>query len=490
MTIYKIRITCQYKLLKEESNMTKTKLFNEFLDSIHQYNPIIVEAVKSSMKVLTESESPFIDISEVEPDPRDPRNKAKRYNVNYQIDIEGHTIEITGTLNPYNTGRSTEYEFEPDAFIDDVADEYYSNNWEDIEKNILNTLYKSKPLSESFDYDLYLSRELDRYQDDDDEEYERAMEEYGDHIGYAILHSGEDPVKVFTYAVGEPEYHPPEEWVDADEYGEYGGYSKAYITGLMEAKVEKTEDGYVLVSYTEDKSEIIVNAKVYPTEDAAIKADEELYDNQNSLNENADTNENNITSFQVFPLKVPNGETVAFARVLLNGQLQLTGLKILKGSDGLYVAYPNDAGYINRDLRKRIDQTLIKKYEELYDKQNSLNESADLFYNGDYVYFPGKPIIPNAISAIEKHPRAVKFTNKDELLNFYDTQNYFSVSHSHCFYSDAEHNQFVNKGAIPIHPECELAIETGRQLVMVWDDLNQIGYVIPSKRVTSNRKFD
>ena len=61
--------------------------------------------------------------------------------INIIITFEGISksfLEIEGRLNTYNTGRCEEYSFEPDWFSDAEAEEYYSNNWEAIEKIVLN----------------------------------------------------------------------------------------------------------------------------------------------------------------------------------------------------------------------------------------------------------------------------------------------------------------------------------------------------------------
>ncbi len=59
------------------------------------------------------------------------------FDVICQIKDEGREYEISGSLVPYNTGRCEEYEFEPSYFIDSETEEYYDNNWEEIEKEIL-----------------------------------------------------------------------------------------------------------------------------------------------------------------------------------------------------------------------------------------------------------------------------------------------------------------------------------------------------------------
>jgi len=82
-----------------------------------------------------------------------------------------------------------------------------------------------------------------------------------------------------------------------------------------------------------------------------------------------------ITNVQTFPLKEPLGKTKGFARVVLNDQIQLTGLRIVDGANGLFVAYPNDPSYkgedyksifypLTRELRDHIETVVIAKYNE------------------------------------------------------------------------------------------------------------------------------
>lgn len=65
----------------------------------------------------------------------------KELKVNYQKEINGNTIEIEGKLIPYNSGRAKEYKFEPSYFTDSESEEYYDNNWENVEEEILNVFY-------------------------------------------------------------------------------------------------------------------------------------------------------------------------------------------------------------------------------------------------------------------------------------------------------------------------------------------------------------
>lgn len=82
-----------------------------------------------------------------------------------------------------------------------------------------------------------------------------------------------------------------------------------------------------------------------------------------------------VTHVQVFPLKEALGKTKALARVILSEQLQLTGLRVVDGSNGPFVSYPNGPSYkgedyrslfypLTRELRDHIEEIVLKKYEE------------------------------------------------------------------------------------------------------------------------------
>jgi hypothetical protein len=75
-----------------------------------------------------------------------PLDKGHFY-VNYLINYKFGFIEIDGYLKPYNTGRGDDYEFHPDINNDDdnEAQEYYDENYEDIEQEILDKFYKTNP---------------------------------------------------------------------------------------------------------------------------------------------------------------------------------------------------------------------------------------------------------------------------------------------------------------------------------------------------------
>lgn len=110
----------------------KKKVLNEFYRLLG-VKPVIKE------NEMNESQA-NIQITRQYQDERADENGDILYDVNYQIKINNRIIEIEGTLNPYHTGRSDEYEFEPGVFNDAVSEKYYDENWETIESEILNKL--------------------------------------------------------------------------------------------------------------------------------------------------------------------------------------------------------------------------------------------------------------------------------------------------------------------------------------------------------------
>ena len=70
-----------------------------------------------------------------------------RFYVNYLVKYKFGVIEIDGYLNPYDTGRGVNYEFHSDinSADDFETQEYYDENHEDIEQEILDEFYKTNP---------------------------------------------------------------------------------------------------------------------------------------------------------------------------------------------------------------------------------------------------------------------------------------------------------------------------------------------------------
>ncbi|MDR0517766.1 MAG: SpoVG family protein [Fibromonadaceae bacterium] len=81
------------------------------------------------------------------------------------------------------------------------------------------------------------------------------------------------------------------------------------------------------------------------------------------------------TNVQIYPCKESKGKTKAFARVAVNDQLQLTGLRVVDGANGFFVSYPldpynktedyNSVYYpLKKELREHVEQCVLEKYQE------------------------------------------------------------------------------------------------------------------------------
>lgn len=82
-----------------------------------------------------------------------------------------------------------------------------------------------------------------------------------------------------------------------------------------------------------------------------------------------------ITNVQVFPFKEGNslGHLKGLASVVLADQIQIRGLRIMEGENGMYVGYPLDPFYKGEDLRsvvvpvsrqqrEAIENAVLEKY--------------------------------------------------------------------------------------------------------------------------------
>lgn len=117
-----------------------------------------------------------------------------------------------------------------------------------------------------------------------------------------------------------------------------------------------------------------------------------------------------------------------------------------------------------------------------------LNEN-NIYTNKYHITTIEKPIIPDAIEVISNNPNATEFHDKGSYDSFASQQHYFSASHSHCFYTEEEYNEFSRNGSQYVDPnskESDILFETGHEVVQVWDNKNNIGFVIPADKTDSN----
>ena len=98
------------------------------------------------------------------------------------------------------------------------------------------------------------------------------------------------------------------------------------------------------------------------------------------------------------------------------------------------------------------------------------------------------PIIPEAIGVLSSNPDAVQFNDKASFEDFLNQQHYFSASYSHCYYSEEDLDASRNgdpkfregtKGVSEADKGCVMLFETGRELVAIWDEKSQVGYILP-----------
>ena len=84
-----------------------------------------------------------------------------------------------------------------------------------------------------------------------------------------------------------------------------------------------------------------------------------------------------VTKVDVYPFKegINMGRTKAIANIVLNDQIQVRGLRVIDGENGLFVGYPVDPFYkgegfrnivfpITSELRHHIEKSVLEKYDE------------------------------------------------------------------------------------------------------------------------------
>lgn len=84
-----------------------------------------------------------------------------------------------------------------------------------------------------------------------------------------------------------------------------------------------------------------------------------------------------VTNVQVYPFRegASFGKIKALASIVLNDQMQMRGLRVVDGINGLFVGYPNDPFYkgdefhyvcfpITRRLRDHIENCVLERYQQ------------------------------------------------------------------------------------------------------------------------------
>ena len=84
-----------------------------------------------------------------------------------------------------------------------------------------------------------------------------------------------------------------------------------------------------------------------------------------------------VTKVDVYPFKEGAyiGRVKAIANIVLNDQVQVRGLRVMDGENGMFVGYPVDPFYkgegyrniffpITAELRHHIEKSVLEKYDE------------------------------------------------------------------------------------------------------------------------------
>lgn len=103
-----------------------------------------------------------------------------------------------------------------------------------------------------------------------------------------------------------------------------------------------------------------------------------------------------------------------------------------------------------------------------------LNEN-NIYQNKNNYLTLDKPIISDAIKILSENPDAIKFENKQEFEQTLSNQRYFSASYSHAFQTIEDYSSRNSD------EQSILLFETGHKLVAVWDNVNSIGFILPTK---------
>ena len=82
-------------------------------------------------------------------------------DVSYVDNIKN--IEFTGQMKKYHSGRSDEFEFEPDWFADSESEKFWDENWEDLSK-LIGDRYANRNIKESLDGYIKMYNEWSNYQ--------------------------------------------------------------------------------------------------------------------------------------------------------------------------------------------------------------------------------------------------------------------------------------------------------------------------------------
>jgi hypothetical protein len=273
----------KYKVNAKNEDDAKQETYKKFLSEKANKNKIAKNLIAFELKSKNASEGIAVNESEggvdsieieIKPqyyDEKDNRkNVALKYDVNYLITFDNKDfIELTGTLKPYHTGRDYEYEFEPSWFADDTESNYYEENREKIEQEILDKFY-----SMTFANDGGVGESIKSYKYGFDTFIEIVGTNYGGKIVLGRGTLGGDKIITYLSHIKWDDNNIPdnaddiEEYVDenldnllqnAQKYNNGGGVDKIKIGD----KVKYNGYEYYVEGMLDDKTYILSNHKKF-----------------------------------------------------------------------------------------------------------------------------------------------------------------------------------------------------------------------------------
>lgn len=94
-----------------------------------------------------------------------------------------------------------------------------------------------------------------------------------------------------------------------------------------------------------------------------------------------------ITEVKVYPVRKPDDKLKAFVTMILDNCFVIRDMKVINGNTGLFVAMPSrkkaDGTYadiahpLNSDMRKRMEDLVLKEYQRVIAEKGDAGEGED-----------------------------------------------------------------------------------------------------------------
>jgi len=98
-----------------------------------------------------------------------------------------------------------------------------------------------------------------------------------------------------------------------------------------------------------------------------------------------------ITEVKVYPVRKPDDKLKAFVTMILDNCFVIRDMKVINGNTGLFVAMPSrkkaDGTYadiahpLNSDMRKHMEELVLKEYQRVISEKGEPDETEDNPYD-------------------------------------------------------------------------------------------------------------